>query len=108
MSALEGQLDIPWDARTKARSTDPVTSKAAAAGTGALAAGHYLQIRDALERLGEATPEEIADHVPLLLTHNVGKRLKEMETAGVIEQTGATRAHRNGRSARVWRRARGA
>jgi hypothetical protein len=102
------QLGLSFDARDpapawdlpepRARSTDPETSKAAAAHALAFAESHAGKIFAALATPG--TCKEIGariglDHVA------VARRLSEMEEANLIETTGEKRD-----GCRVWRRKR--
>lgn len=94
------QMTIDEYVRKHARSTDPETSRAAAA---SVARGVHVQ-HDAIRltlfaaQPGGLTGEEIADLIGLEMVQ-VCRRLSEIEG---IAPTGETRATRTGRQARVW------
>jgi len=91
--------DLPlWAARRG----DPDTSHAAAAQLGGVRAEHQRLILEALA-VGPGTADEIGRRCGLL-AHAVGKRLGEMERAGLIAYTGETRPGSSGRMQRVARK----
>ena len=83
------------------RRTDPATSHATAAMAGGVRADHIKRILAAL-RLGPASKDEIGLRANLI-GHAVGKRLPELQRAGLIETTGANRRSASGRPEREWR-----
>jgi hypothetical protein len=85
------------------RTTDPVTSRLAAAQAVGVQADHFRRILGALGR-GPAGQTLIADRADLE-KHAVGKRLSEMERRGLIEQTGRKILNSVGRKEREWRTA---
>ena len=84
-----------------ARRTDPATSHAAAAQAVALAADHHALILAALRTHGPAGKSAIATRIGLD-GHQVGKRMAEMERAGLIVLTGKTVPSSAGRAEREW------
>ncbi len=89
---------------SRARNVDPATSHDAADRVPEFADGHFRKILDALEDLRRpSTFYEIADFCGIQ-AHAVGKRLSELETAGLIYRTDETRATPSGRQAHVWKR----
>lgn len=98
-----------FDPRFMARSTDPETSKEAAARVREFAAGHRQTILNVLRAHPHGlTAHEIAEHCQLG-AHEIGKRLGEMDRAEMIQPvlkadgTGTmTRLTPGGRHARVW------
>ena len=102
------QLSIDFDAPAPvyrpehaARRTDAATSHAAAARACALAADHHSRILSALRDHGAAGKSAIADRIGLD-GHQVGKRMAEMQRAGLIALTGKTVLSASGRSEREW------
>lgn len=93
------QITIEEFARTRARSTDPATSRDAAASVARGVHVHHDVIRRALKDApGGLTGEQIADRIGLDMVQ-VCRRLSEIDG---IAPTGETRATRTGRQARVW------
>ena len=91
--------DLPlWAA---CRRTDPVTSRIAAGKAGGLKAEHKRKIVEALN-ISPAGSSEIAERVGLI-TYQVCKRTGELETDGLIEQTGRRVMSAARRSEREWR-----
>jgi len=91
--------DLPlWAA---CRRTDPVTSRIAAGKAGRLRADHKRKIVEALKIL-PAGSSLIAERVGLV-AHQVGKRLGELERAGVIETTGRRVMSASNSLEREWR-----
>ena len=91
--------DLPlWAA---CRRTDPVTSRIAAGKAGGLKAEHKRKIVEAL-KISPAGSSEIAERVGLI-TYQVCKRTGELETDGLIEQTGRRVMSAARRSEREWR-----
>ena len=76
-------LDLP---PPRARRSDPATSKAAAARAERFASGHFAAIVAALKRIGAGTYREIAEEADME-RHAVARRLKELETAGLVRRT---------------------
>lgn len=94
--------EVTWE--PAARESDPATSHEAARSMRDSVAALHAQILNALERIGGAgSAEQIADAIGTLDHVQVGKRLKELQRAGQITDTGETRRNRSGRSARVMR-----
>jgi predicted Rossmann fold nucleotide-binding protein DprA/Smf involved in DNA uptake len=83
-----------------ARSSDPVTSHAAAAQAGGLATKHQRQILAALLD-GPAGASGIAARCGLL-PHQVNKRINELARDGRIVQTGRVVTSSSGRGEREW------
>ena len=91
--------DLPlWAA---CRRTDPITSRIAAGKAGGLKAEHKRKIVEAL-KISPAGSSEIAERVGLI-TYQVCKRTGELETDGLIEQTGRRVMSAARRSEREWR-----
>lgn len=86
-------------AQGAARSTDPATSSAAARSVDPR--GQHREIMRLLRELGSANRYEIAS-AGRLTEYQVGRRLSELEQAGLIQWTGVTRAGSTGRSQRVF------
>lgn len=84
-----------------ARRSDPATSHAAAVQAGSLAADHRIRIVRALQA-GPAGASVIAGRCGLT-SHQVNKRLPELERAGKVELTGRTVRNAGGRGEREWR-----
>jgi predicted Rossmann fold nucleotide-binding protein DprA/Smf involved in DNA uptake len=100
------QLAIDFDAppiyrpERAARRSDPATSHKAAQQARALAADHHGRILAALQR-GPAGKSAIAARIGLD-GHQVGKRMAEMQRAGLVKLTGATVTSESGRAEREW------
>jgi predicted Rossmann fold nucleotide-binding protein DprA/Smf involved in DNA uptake len=90
--------DLPLFA---ARKTDPPTSHAAAARVNEFLSEQHAAILAALAG-GPAGASRIAERCGLN-SHQVGKRLHELEVAGRITLTGRTVASASGRGEREWR-----
>jgi predicted ArsR family transcriptional regulator len=90
-----------WDARTKARTTDPATSHAAARAAAGTAADHHRTILDVMRCGTDWTADEIALHCHLD-RHQIGRRLGELERAGKVRKSGATRPTATGRQANCY------
>jgi len=90
-----------FDPRTKARTDDPDTSKAAAAAAAQIIGEHHIRILEALDE-GPATYVEIGERADMD-RHQVGRRLNELRDAGRVEVTNETRPTPSGRQAQVWR-----
>lgn len=82
------------------RSTDPDTSKAAGASVDPR--GQHLALLTALERLGTGTRDEIAAEAGLT-AYQASRRLSELATSELIEDTGTVRAGESGRMQTVYR-----
>ncbi len=88
---------------SRARNTDPATSHDAADRVPEFAHGHFRKILDALDDMGRAaTYHEIAVFAGLE-PHAAGKRMSELEAAGLIFRTDETHATPSGRQAHMWR-----
>jgi hypothetical protein len=87
----------------RARRTDPATSHDAAEKAARFAHGHHLRIRNFLDGIAPraATYIDIAAGTDLD-RHAVGRRLKELFEAGMIEKAGIG-ALPNGNKATLWR-----
>jgi hypothetical protein len=83
-----------------ARAGDPVTSRAAAARVREFAGQHHRAIIEAL-REAPGGPSAIAQRSGLV-AHQVGKRIHELEKAGLIKQTGRLVESASGRQEREW------
>lgn len=96
--------DAAWDPHTKARTTDPQTSKDAASSAGGVASEHRRTIM-ALVRSNPGrdwTADELAERCELD-RHQIGRRLNELERGLLLERSGATRPTPNGRAAACYR-----
>ena len=82
-----------------ARTTDPETSKAAAASIDPR--GQHALILGTLRTLGKANSADIAA-ASGLTEHQTGRRLPELERAGAIRWTGAVAPGPSGRAQRVF------
>ena len=80
-----------FDPRTKARTTDPVTSHVAAREAALLMGAHHTAIMDFLDGVApmSASYEDIS-RATGIEKHAVGRRLKELLEAGRIELAGRT------------------
>ena len=101
-------MPIARPAHTLARRTNPKTSKDAAGRVRDFAHAHREQILNALRDHAEGlTVHEIASYTRLD-AHAIGKRMNELEAAGlvyvVVDVFGSemTRKSPSGRAARVW------
>lgn len=91
------------------RKTDPQTSRDAAARVHEFSGCHKAKILETLDKIGIGTAHEIAAASGLDM-HAVNRRIKELETSGMIkcpvsDEDGKplTRKTPSGRNARVWR-----
>ena len=85
----------------RVRKTDPVTSRIAAQTMNKMDAKHQARILYALRKYGPLIAHEIADATSL--DHvQVCRRLPELESDGLVFETGETRNSPSGRPARVW------
>jgi len=105
------QSELPFDAHKLARSTDPATSKAAAKACKELRGVHHQQILSVLQFSGREsmTCDEIAEQFSIgwpegaqLDRVQVGKRMHELEKAGMVCRTGETRPTATGRAAQCY------
>lgn len=97
MTYIDPAADLPlWAA---VRRTDPVTSHIAAAMAGGLRSDHWQKILAALAD-EPGSKDELADRTGLD-GHQIGKRLPELERAGLVRPCGMTRS-RAGRPERIW------
>ena len=90
-----------------ARASNPPTSVDAACAAGALGNAHRTMIRWALIDYGPSTAERIAQNLPMLDKHQVGRRLVELERLGLaapLVENGRPVTHTlgTGRQGRVW------
>ena len=85
---------------SQARKTDPQTSHDAAARVNEFRGEQHARILDALAA-GPAGASRIAERCGLN-SHQVGKRLHELEVMGRIALTGRTVASASGRGEREW------
>ena len=103
---MNSQLAIDFAPRRLARRTNPATSHAAAARVTDFSAGDYALILRSLREFGPSTYHEIAARYGME-AHKLGRRMNELETAGLIAVVKAygkdmTRLSPSGRPARVW------
>lgn len=99
---------------TLARSTDPGTSRAAAAQVHRFVAGQYREILDAMEMVALLADKADGDAVGAsaiagligLQPYQVRKRLPELQSAGLVELADGTTRTSSGRDERLWRLAR--
>jgi DNA-binding MarR family transcriptional regulator len=89
-------------ARPLSRRGDPATSHAAAARAADLKAAHQRIVLEALRKFGAMGKDAIAARTRLDSTQ-IGRRLAEIERAGLIEPTGRTVQSLAGRQEREWR-----
>ena len=92
-----------FEPRTKARRTDPATSRIAASMARGLAATHQLAILNFLEGISpkSASYEDIS-RATGIEKHGIGRRMKEIVTAGRAEIAGTTLLS-SGRPGQTWR-----
>ena len=86
----------------RVRKSDPLTSYVAADSAKELAKKHGSLIVACLVQHGPQGKDGIATHTGLD-GNQVARRLKELETLGLIELTGKTVASKSGRAEREWR-----
>jgi predicted ArsR family transcriptional regulator len=84
------------------RTTDPETSRLAAARVSEFSGEHCRRVLEALQ-LGPAGQTEIAERCGLL-AHQVNKRLADLRRSGLVEVTGERTLSASGRQERVYRR----
>ena len=99
---MSTQLAMDFDAPPMARSTDPATSKAAAASAKQLQGDHHRLILACLEQFGPLGKDGIAARTRLDGVQTC-RRLTELSRAGLIEWTGRTVPSIAGRQEREWR-----
>lgn len=85
-----------------ARNTDPMTSHAAAEQVEAFALSHEMRILKSLLDHGAMTVDEIARHTRLQ-SHQINKRLPELERKGLAQPTTSQKLSNSGRMERIWR-----
>lgn len=96
---MTAQLPLPFEARKLARTENPETSKAAAAVSKELRSEHHKTI---LAVMATGSLGWTADDIAMrcsLSRHQIGRRLNELERAGIIRKTGVTRPTPTGRMA---------
>jgi predicted ArsR family transcriptional regulator len=84
------------------RTSDPETSRLAAARVSEFSGEHCRRVLEALQ-LGPAGQTEIAERCGLL-AHQVNKRLADLRRSGLVEVTGERTRSASGRQERVYRR----
>lgn len=94
------QLSIDFTPR-RARRRDPATSQEAAMLAVLFIPEHQRRVLAGLRALGRAGAEQIGQAIGME-PYAVRKRISELERAGLIRDTGATRKTASGRSERVW------
>ena len=85
----------------RARLTDPTTSHEAAEAAEDFASGHYECILQALQYYGPLGKDSISS-LTILEANQVARRLKEMQTLGLIFLTGRTVKSKANRNEREW------
>lgn len=96
MNQLAFELDEP-----RARKSNPATSHEAAISAKELQAQHCRTIVGALKRYGPSGVDRIAA-LTKLNNHQVGKRMVELERAGLAKLTGQNVKSLSGRDQREW------
>ena len=86
----------------RARAKDPITSFEAAESVKDVAKMHQEVIVAGLQRFGPMGKDKIANTTGLQ-SHQVSRRLSELEKMGVIELTGNQVKSNSGRNEREWR-----
>ena len=94
---------IPFDATTLARSTNPATSHAAAQSCRELRDAQHRTILEVMGRgyAPDWTADEIAEWCALD-RHQIGRRLNELERHRLIRRTANKRPTPSGRMAQCW------
>jgi predicted ArsR family transcriptional regulator len=85
----------------RVRNTDPNTSAEAADKAGNLSIQHGEIIVQALVAYGPMGKDQIAE-VTYLDGNQVARRMKELQTLGLVELTGRTVKNKSGRQEREW------
>jgi predicted transcriptional regulator len=85
----------------RVRSSDPVTSFEAADAIKPVASKHYAIILDCLQEHGALGKDGISN-LTNLDSNQVSRRLREMQTTGLIYLTGRTVISNSGRQEREW------
>lgn len=94
------QTELPFDARKLARSEDPGTSKDAARQCESLRKDHHRAILDALACCDRgANADELAARCSGIDRVQIGRRMHELEKAGLVRKTGEARPSKSGRMA---------
>ena len=96
------QLGFTIGPEPRARTTDPDTSHEAAASMFDEAESQRLRILVCLEYYGAMTADFLDEALDLRPT-SAGRRLPELEEAGLVTPTGDKALTRSGRKARLWR-----
>ena len=90
--------------RTHARTTDPQTSKDAAAVAAKASGSVKQQILAVMLRLGRPiSTEELQDELPHIRPDSVWKRVSDLKREHVIEESTLTHRTRGGAKAAMWR-----
>ena len=99
----QDQLDgLPIFSEPVARNTDPETSHEAAASMKEEAANQRRQILDVLRHVGPQTADSLDAFIGWRDT-TAGRRLSELRTRNLAEETTVKAKTRSGRTAFVWR-----
>ena len=85
----------------RVRDADPLTSAQAADQAGKLSVLHGELIVQALVAYGPMGKDQIAE-VTYLDGNQVARRMKELETLGLVQLTGRTVKNKSGRQEREW------
>ena len=101
--AAEHEKLMTPEPHTLARATDPHTSLAAAKALGGKAGTMRRRLLFAYRQIEELTADEAAEQAGYSAEDGAWKRVSDLLTAGLIEDTGYTRAGRLGRQQRVLR-----
>ncbi len=103
---MSGTVDnlagLPMFDEPRARASDPKTSHAAAESMVGPAAAQRKIITDALAYSGPQCADML-DYAIGWRPTTAGRRLKELEKAGLVERTDLFAPTRSGRSAQVWK-----
>lgn len=100
------QSELPFAAHKLARASDPETSKAAARQCKELRGEHHRAILEQMRKpifgsgvTSDWTCDELAAYIGTLDRVQIGKRMHELERAGLVRKTGETRPTASGRAA---------
>jgi predicted ArsR family transcriptional regulator len=100
---MEQQDLLDPNPRTLARTSDPGTSKEAAARVREFAGTHYSKIVAALVKLGGPSGAEQIAAYSKIDAYQVRKRLPELQRQGVVERMDLSRQTASGRHENLWR-----